>query len=84
MSFGDWLSGLGLVAGTYADYKNLELQRRPLTGKRRRRRRPGNGRTMRLREELQTLKLLVLIPFWLLVLPLSLVLQYVFRPRNYR
>ena len=27
MSFGDWLSGLGLVAGTYADYKNLELQR---------------------------------------------------------
>ena len=84
MSFGDWLSGLGLIAGTYADFKNLELQRETFDWEKAAQEKRGNGRIMQLKEELQTLRLLVLIPFWLLVLPLNLVLQYVFRPRRCR
>ena len=85
MSFGKLLSGIGLAAGALMDYKNFKLQKETFdweeggSGKN-----MATGRTMRPREELQTLRLLVLIQFWLLVLPLSLVLQYVFRPRRCR
>ena len=43
MSFGDWLSGLGLIAGTYADFKNLSYRERRLIGKRRLRKNVATG-----------------------------------------
>ena len=84
MSFGKLLSGIGLAAGALMDYKNFKLQKETFDWEKEAQEKHGNGRTMRPREELQTLRLLVLIQFWLLVLPLSLVLQYVFRPRRCR